>query len=224
MRRLFRPMLGAFLVSAACAAVIAQPPAGTPPTAPVVPPVVAPAPAAKDTPAAAGKANYFPNKKGTKWVYKVAENAIDVVSDVGGKLDTMVGGKPVASEMIEVKDDGIYRTKVNNVPIEPPVKIMAFPADKDASWTVDSKLNGQIIKGKFTQKAVKENATVPAVVTQPRIPVFVGHHSQPEIFWTITTKSSCAISNRARRPRPVLSHRYLAIAGSRVCACWRARL
>ena len=164
MRRLFRPMLGAFLVSAACAAVIAQPPAGTPPTAPVVPPVVAPAPAAKDTPAAAGKANYFPNKKGTKWVYKVAENAIDVVSDVGGKLDTMVGGKPVASEMIEVKDDGIYRTKVNNVPIEPPVKIMAFPADKDASWNVESKLNGQIIKGKFTQKAAKENATVAAGV------------------------------------------------------------
>ena len=162
MRRLFRPMLGAFLVSAACAAVIAQPPAGTPPTAPVVPPIVAPAPAAKDTPAAAGKANYFPNKKGTKWVYNVAQNAIDVVADVGGKLDTMVGGKPVASEMIEVKDDGIYRTKVNNVPIVPPVKIMAIPADKDASWVVESTLNGQVIKGKFTQKGAKEKATVPA--------------------------------------------------------------
>jgi hypothetical protein len=148
MRRLSRSLFGAFFVAAACAAVVAQPPAGTP------------APAAQ--PPAGASSTFFPSKKGTKWVYKVAENNIDVVADAGGKLDTQVGGKTVASETIEVKADGVYRTKVNNVAVEPPVKILTLPADKDANWTVDSKLNGQAIKGKFTQKAAKEKAKVPA--------------------------------------------------------------
>lgn len=148
MRRLFRPLFGAILVSFACVAVSAQtPPAG--------------APAGAGQPPAAA-ANFFPSKKGTKWVYKVSENAIDVVADTGGVLDTMVSGKKVASETIEVKADGIYRTKVNNVAIEPAVKIMALPADKDANWKVDSKLNGQAIKGEFKQKGAKEKAKVAA--------------------------------------------------------------
>ncbi|MFO0935300.1 MAG: hypothetical protein U0798_02155 [Gemmataceae bacterium] len=164
MRRLFRPMFGAFLVSASCAAlVVAQtPPAGTTPPAGGAP-AKAPAQPTKDAPAAAATtSNFFPSKKGTKWVYKVAENSIEVAAGEGGKLDTLVGGKTVASETIEVKADGIYRTKVNNVAIEPPVKILALPADKDANWTVESKLNGQAIKGKFTQKGAKEKVTVPA--------------------------------------------------------------
>jgi hypothetical protein len=149
MRRLYRPLFGAILVSFACVAVSAQtPPAGTPPAGAAQPP--------------AGAVNFFPNKKGTKWVYKVSENAIDVVADTGGVLDTMVSGKKVASETIEVKADGIYRTKVNNVAIEPAVKIMALPADKDANWKIDSKLNGQAIKGEFKQKGAKEKAKVAA--------------------------------------------------------------
>lgn len=147
MRRLFRPLFGAILVSFACVAVSAQTPPATPP-------------AGGQPPAAA--ANFFPSKKGTKWVYKVSENAIEVVADAGGVLDTMVSGKKVASETIEAKADGIYRTKVNNVAIEPAVKIMSLPADKDATWKVDSKLNGQVIKGEFKQKAAKEKATVAA--------------------------------------------------------------
>lgn len=148
MRRLFRPLFGAILVSAACVAVSAQtPPAGA-------------AAGAAQPPAAAS--NFFPSKKGTKWVYKVSENAIEVVADAGGVLDTMVSGKKVASETIEAKADGIYRTKVNNVAIEPPVKIMALPADKDANWKVDSKLNGQAIKGEFKQKGAKEKTKVAA--------------------------------------------------------------
>lgn len=150
MRRLFRSLFGAILVSTACAVVVAQPPAGTP------------APAAGQPAPAAGSTGFFPSKKGTKWVYKVGENTIDVVADASGKLDTLVGGKSVASETIEVKADGIYRTKVNNVAIEPAVKILALPADKDANWNIESKLNGQVIKGKFTQKAAKEKAKVPA--------------------------------------------------------------
>jgi hypothetical protein len=75
----------------------------------------------------------------------------------GNTLDTLVGGKKVASETIEAKADGIYRTKVNGVAIEPAIKIFHLPvSDKDVSWDVASKLNAQEIKGKFTQKGTKE--------------------------------------------------------------------
>lgn len=142
--RFLRPLAGACAVIVACAAVVAQPPAG----------------GAAQPPAAA--VNYYPLKKGNKWVFKTGENTIEMVAQDGGKIDTVVNGKTVASENIEVKADGIYRTKVNNVAVDPPVKFMALPADKDASWEVNSKLNAQAIKGKFTQKAAVEKAKVAA--------------------------------------------------------------
>lgn len=119
--------------------------------------------AAPAAPAAAANVatGYMPAVKGTGWTYKSGENTIEMVIGETGTLDTMVAGKKVASETIETKADGIYRTKVNGVAIEPPVKIMALPADgKDVNWDVASKLNAQEIKGKFTQKGTKEKITV----------------------------------------------------------------
>jgi hypothetical protein len=82
------------------------------------------------------------------------------------KLDTVVNGKSVASETVEVKADGIYRTKINNTAIEPPVKFLELkdgkPAAKGASWAVDSKIQQQPIKGKFSIKDDKEKVKVAA--------------------------------------------------------------
>jgi hypothetical protein len=140
MNPLFRLLLGSLCVVVSATVVAQQTPTQKPAAAP----------------------DYFPNKKGTKWVYTVGKNAIDVVADVDGRLDTMVEGKTVAAETIEVKADGIYRTKVNSTLIEPAVKILSLPADKDATWNVNSMLNGQAIKGKFTQKAKTEKVKVAA--------------------------------------------------------------
>jgi hypothetical protein len=116
----------------------------------------APAPAAP-----AASTGFFPNAKGNSWQYKSGENQIELVIGDAGTLDTMVGGKKVASETIEVKPDGIYRTKVNGVSVEPAVKLLALPIDtKDVSWEVSSKLNAQEIKGKFTQKGNKEKIKI----------------------------------------------------------------
>ena len=144
MPRLLRSFIGSFVIAAASAVVIAQtPPAGGEKKAEAAQP--------------AATSNYFPSKKGTKWIYKNGENKIEMAIGDGNALETMVGGKKVAAETVEVKADGIYRTKVNGVAIEPAIKIMSLPVtDKDVSWEVDSKLNAQQIKGKFTQKAAKE--------------------------------------------------------------------
>lgn len=145
MPRLFRSMIGSFCVAAACAALVAQtPPAGGEKKA-------------ETAQAPAGSSTWFPAKKGTKWVYKNGENKIEMAIGDANALETMVGGKKVAAETVEVKADGIYRTKVNGVAIDPPVKIMHLPvSDKDVSWDVASKLNAQEIKGKFTQKGARE--------------------------------------------------------------------
>ena len=99
----------------------------------------------------------FPLKKGSKWVYKVADQEVTVV--VGGtekfnnedcvKVDTMVGGQVKASELYYVKADGIYRAKVKEDKVDPPVKILMLPAKKGDSWKIESKVGMQTVKGEF---------------------------------------------------------------------------
>ena len=147
MRRLTRTVVGAVVVLAASTAVVAQQPAaGTP-----------------------GSEDY-PLKVVNKWVYKVGETSITVrvasADAAGATLETLVNDKVVATETLEVKADGVYRTQINKAKIEPPVKILQLKAGKaDAKgtkWTVDSKIAEQPVKGEFTIVEDKEKVKVPA--------------------------------------------------------------
>src|SRR6185312_14895631 len=99
----------------------------------------------------------FPLKKGSKWVYKVQDQEVTVEvvgpEKVGAdefiKVDTKVGGQVKASELYQVKADGIYRAKVKDDKVEPPVKILQLPAKKGESWKIDSKVGTQTVKGEF---------------------------------------------------------------------------
>ena len=113
---------------------------------------------------------YYPLKKDSKWVYKVGETTITVrVANAdanGATLETLVNDKPVASEVIQVKPDGVYRTKINKADITPPVKILELKdgklAPKGTKWKVDSKIQDQPVKGEFTLTEDKEKVKVPA--------------------------------------------------------------
>lgn len=113
--------------------------------------------------------DFYPVKKDSKWVYKVGENAIEVkateVGPDGAKLDTIVNGKTVASETIQVKADGVYRTKINSGDVKPAVKFLELkdgkPAGVGTKWDVSSEIAKQTIKGSFTIKAEKEKVKVP---------------------------------------------------------------
>jgi hypothetical protein len=126
---------------------------------PPVPPV--PAPAA----AIAATTDFYPTKKGTKWVYKAGE--VEVTLQTGDtdpktnetKLETVVQNKVVATETIQVKPDGVYRTKINNSAIEPPVKILELeskaegklvPKPVGTKWAVKSKVLQSDLSGEFT--------------------------------------------------------------------------
>jgi hypothetical protein len=119
--------------------------------------------AAQEGAATNKESEFYPLKKDATWTYKVGSNSIimkvtEVKAD-GAKLETIVNGKSVASEQILVKDDGIYRTAINGVKPDNPVKILELPPKKDASWNVETKIQGQLIKGKFTTG--EEEITVP---------------------------------------------------------------
>jgi hypothetical protein len=119
---------------------------------------------------AQSSSDYYPLKAGTKWVYKVGESTITVkvasTGPEGTTLETLVNDKAVASEVIQVKPDGVYRTKINKLDIKEPVKILEFgkdgkPAAKGVKWKVDSKVSDQPVKGEFTIKEDKEKVKVP---------------------------------------------------------------
>ncbi len=121
----------------------------------------------KDAPNADG---FFPLRPKTKWTYKVQDQAIEVV--VSGtekfnnedctKVDTMVNGKVVASELYAVRADGVFRVKVKDDKIDPPVKVLAIPVKKGDSWDVKSKVGTQTVAGTFKVKNDKEAVEVPA--------------------------------------------------------------
>jgi len=116
-------------------------------------------------PAQVSTTDYYPTKRGTKWVYKAGE--VEVMLQAGEtdaktgetKLETIVNGKPVASETIKVTADGVYRTKINNSAIEPPVKILELeskaegklePKAVGTKWAVKSKVLQSDLSGEFT--------------------------------------------------------------------------
>lgn len=113
---------------------------------------------------------YFPLKKGSKWTYKVGDQMVEVVvvgtEKVGDKecwkLETSVSGQVKASELYFVDATGVYRVKVKDDKVEPPVKALELPIAKDKTWAIDSKVASQIVKGTFKIKGDKETVKVPA--------------------------------------------------------------
>jgi len=114
---------------------------------------------------------YFPLKPKTKWTYKVQDQNVEVTvtgtekfnNEDCAKVETTVNGKVVASELYVVRADGVYRVKVKDDKIDPPVKVLALPVKKDASWEVKSKVgNNQTVAGTFKIKNDKEPVEVPA--------------------------------------------------------------
>lgn len=145
-----------------------QPPAKQPD--PKQPEAKQPAP----TPAPAGAvSDFFPAKKGSKWVYKYAEADVTMeVKDSGAdvKVDTTASGKVVASEVLKLQADGLYRTKINNLDITPPLKILDMetkdgklvPKAKGASWPVKVNVQQASLTGTYTiVDTVKLNLPAP---------------------------------------------------------------
>jgi hypothetical protein len=116
--------------------------------------------------------NYFPFKTGTRWIYKVGDNTVEVRFTKSEKinnedhfiLETVVGKEAKTTEAFVVRADGIYRTKVKDDKLDPYVKILPLPPKKDTSWEVNSKLGTQTVKGMLKVKDDKEKLKIKDVV------------------------------------------------------------
>jgi hypothetical protein len=113
--------------------------------------------------------DYYPLAKGSKWTYSMGSTEVVVkVSDVdakdgSAKLVTEHAGKQVATETIQVKADGIYRTKINDTAIEGGVKILGLKDGKPAKgdkWSVAAKVQASEVKGDFETKDVGQAVKV----------------------------------------------------------------
>jgi hypothetical protein len=112
---------------------------------------------------------YFPLKAKSKWTYKVQDQLVEVVVSGSEKfnneectrVDTIVNGKVQASELYIVKADGVYRVKVKDDKIDPPVKVLMMSPKKGDSWEIKSKVGNQTVSGKFIVKEVNEKVTTP---------------------------------------------------------------
>lgn len=114
----------------------------------------------KDTP-------YYPLKVGTRWVYRAG--ARTVVARVTKHEE--VGGVPCACieagegdesqvEYLAVREDGVYRYKVNGQELQPPLLVLKLPPKVGETWKVASKLGENVAKGTFTLG--EQEVTVPA--------------------------------------------------------------
>src|SRR5438552_1971427 len=111
-------------------------------------------------------ANYYPLKKGNTWTYKVKDAPTSIKVRVasmdkdGALLETLLEDAVQATEKVQVKDDGVYRTEVNMMKPDAPIKIIKLPVKKGDSWEIDTKVGNETIKGKFTVR--EEEVMVPA--------------------------------------------------------------
>jgi hypothetical protein len=117
---------------------------------------------------------YYPLKKGTTWTYKVllqrgegkpiTVQVADSDKD-GTRVETFTKDKDgknklLASDTVVVTADGIYRAAINGLKPDAPVCFFKLPPKKGQKWEVDTKIQGQLVKGTFTTD--EEEVTVPA--------------------------------------------------------------
>src|SRR5262249_39982526 len=113
-------------------------------------------------PAGGGNAGYFPLRAGGEGGERGADHTgTQESAEVRGwgkvqyRMDTLIADEVRATEVCEVRRDGVYRVKVNADTVIPPVRVLAFPIRKGDSWDIDSRVGGQPIKGTFTVADLK---------------------------------------------------------------------
>jgi hypothetical protein len=78
------------------------------------------------------------------------------------RLESRPGKDLKTVELIAVRADGVYRTKVRDEFVVPPVKVLPVAVKAGDTWAVDSKIGNQIVRGTFVVKSDRERVKVPA--------------------------------------------------------------
>ena len=124
------------------------------------------APAAEDAPVTTP---YFPLAVGSKWFYKCGENhfrlevvKFEKVGDTNcARVELFVNDKSQAAENIAVTKEAVVRFTFDGKKAEPAIPFLQLPVAPGKSWKLESKVDGQLLKGTFTS-GEEDNVKVPA--------------------------------------------------------------
>jgi hypothetical protein len=124
--------------------------------------------------------DFFPLKVGTKWTYNVSSGQDKIIvtalkeEKVGEQMCTRIEWKlkdmAFSSEHVAVLKDGIYRLKMDDKKVEPPVCFFKAAAKKGEPWSQDFKLGDSAAKSKC--EVSTEDVEVPAGKFEKALVVF----------------------------------------------------
>lgn len=111
----------------------------------------------------AATSDFYPLKDGASWTYIILNSEVEMkvsgTEMVGDqecyKVLTIVNGNEVGSELVAVKEDGVYRYQVSGVRPEKPILFLKF-GEVGEKWEVDTRVAGQEVKGTFVLDEVKD--------------------------------------------------------------------
>jgi hypothetical protein len=112
---------------------------------------------------------YYPLQVGDSWTYKAGDRKYTLkvvkIEKVGGESAARVemsdDGKTLTSELVSVREDGVYRYSFGDKKPDKPVCFFKLPPKKGVAWDVDVKAGGETLKGSFKLDEAK-GVKVPA--------------------------------------------------------------
>ncbi|MFO0880220.1 MAG: hypothetical protein U0840_22965 [Gemmataceae bacterium] len=112
---------------------------------------------------------WYPLGVGATWTYRAGENRFQMkvteIKTVEGKprakIELVVGNKTVSHEQVGISKDSVLRYTFEGKEAKPPIEFFQVPPKTDATWKVESRVDGQLMKGAF-KVGKSETITVPA--------------------------------------------------------------
>jgi hypothetical protein len=128
-----------------------------------------------DAGAGAGTGDYYPLKVGTKWTYEldsgqpqkpIVTSVIAAEENAEGKglarLEVYINGQKVPnSEHLMTNKDGVFRVRINNQDLNPPLCLLKYPLKTGQKWASKMTAMGEEMDVSCTQ-GPEEEVQVPA--------------------------------------------------------------
>lgn len=125
----------------------------------------------KETPKPGNAPNYFPLAVGNKWIYRIDTGAYTVTNVATiAKIET-IDGMPLARFESKINDDiltehllqtdqGIFRHRLKDQAVTPPVKLLQYPAKAGDKWQGEIAVGKE--KGTYSCTTAEDSVQVPA--------------------------------------------------------------